>query len=80
MAILTGGCAIVYAIYCRKRYYDITKLKLVKKWNKYKEVLQFAKCCGMRVLLYSGRQIWMNLQWGQAVKNHCLAKRGILLI
>ncbi len=43
MAILTGGCAIVYAFYCRKRYYDITKLKLVKKWDKYKEVLQFAK-------------------------------------
>ena len=36
MSVLTGGCAITYAIYCKKKYYEVTKLKLVKKWEKYK--------------------------------------------
>lgn len=43
MSILTGGCAVIYAIYCRKKYFDVTKWKLVRKWDKYKEVLNFAK-------------------------------------
>lgn len=43
MSVLTSGCAITYAIYCKKKYYEVTKLKLVKKWEKYKEVLNFAK-------------------------------------
>lgn len=43
ISILTGGCAIIYAIYCNKRYSEITKFKFVKKWRKYKEVLNFAK-------------------------------------
>lgn len=43
MSILTGGCALIYAIYCNYRYSKITKFKFVKKWRKYKDVLNFAK-------------------------------------
>lgn len=43
MSFLTGGCAIIYAVYCCKKYNDITKFKFVKKWDKYKDVLNFAK-------------------------------------
>lgn len=43
MSLLTGGCAIIYAIYCGNKYSEITRFKIVRNWNKYKEVLNFAK-------------------------------------
>ncbi|MBE6336796.1 MAG: MATE family efflux transporter [Lentimicrobiaceae bacterium] len=56
MSVLTGGSAVIYAVYCRIKYFEITKFKFVRKWDKYKDVLNFAKWNSYGVIAYVAKE------------------------
>lgn len=45
----------VYALYCRYHFYEIIKIKLVKEWSRYKEILGFSLWVSIGAIAMVGR-------------------------
>ena len=55
LSILTAAPTLVYFLYCKAKYSDITKFRIVKKWPKYREVLSFSSWIGFGAVASVGR-------------------------
>lgn len=63
-AFMTAFPTVVFAVYCRRAFADITRFVLVKDWRKYSDVLKFSAAIG-----YGAIALLVKVQGGALLVN-----------